>query len=800
MITDNKILEEKLTDDLIRDYAEHYYELLPYRNEETERYQSSRKIAAGDITQSEYDYITRPVTKEIEVDGHVHEITLRPPAEIKNIPIVEPGIRVLVSDVQNRPINFDATCVSESLIEEKESRLIEEINKALEVSLNQKIMAYQQQQQLIAMQEQVLAEQQDPMMMQQIQAYLSDIKVILNRESSLTSKEIEELETFYNKSFKDLKEIDVEHILKHHIETQHLRVKFSRGFRELLTCGLEAEIYKITVNEAEKNIEYDLVYAENLVYPHVEDVMFLHELPYLKEVFFMSRIEAQSFFDELGVENNPVYQYNRHNENQVFVDTDGNFVAFNNHQIGSHNLRNENVAIEKLSFKVNRKTSTGVVQDYYVAYFYEQEFVYGEEEVHVLRDPQNKSKVWHPYAGWCKQPKYSYDSLVWKTRDIQELVNILHYKKTLLIVTSGVQGMIYDLSQKPESMELNELMYYLSNGIGFIETLDGDGRPKNNAYNQFGRYDQSLTSSIQAIDYSIQMLKDLAAELTGINAIRQGTLRPNDQVGSVQLAYNQSSAATEFYFANHEKVVELALTFGANLGNYVYNDGKVFTYRNKDIVERIRLPKGRYESESYIYIKSGVKSNRDLEMIKQAMQMRMAQAPMLDELTAFTEIIEAESVNTARNILLDYANLAEQKVRAQQEQNQGMQQQIMQQQQQMEQQLAQFNAQQQQQLEMIKGQVQQQIQQIRSQTEMQKAQMSMQEEQMRSQTSLQVQQMKSQSQKYSDDMETGVEAAYLEKEYKQLDMEARLQTISMFIDQNNKAEKIDIRSKERVKD
>lgn len=800
MYAGNKILEDKLTDEQIRQFATHYYELLPYRNEETERYQNSRRIAAGDIIQSEYDYITKPVTKEIEVEGVTHEVVLRPPAEIKNIPIVEPGIRVLVSDVQHRPINFQATCVAESLIEEKESRLLQEFNKAMEVNLNQKIMAYQQKQQLIQMQTQAMQEEQDPNVIREISGYLNDLQVILNRESTLTSEEIQQLETFYTKTFKDLKELDVEHILKHHIESQNLRTKFARGFRELLTCGLEAEIYRITVNDSEGEIEYDLVYPENLVYPHIEDVMFIHELPYLKETFYLSRIEAQAFFEELGVEENPIYQYNRHDENEVFVDVNGNFISFNDHQIGSHNLQNENIAIERLCFKVNRNTKTGVVQDYYIAYFFEQEFIYGYEENNVLRDPQNKSKVWHPYAGWCKQPKYSYDSLVWKTRDIQELVNILHYKKTLLIVTSGVQGMIYDLSQKPESMELNELMYYLSNGIGFIETLDGDGRQKNNAFNQFGRFDQSLTGSIQAIDYSITMLKELAAELTGINAIRQGTLRPNDQVGSVQLAYNQSSTATEFYFANHEKVIELALTIGANLGNYVYNKGKVFTYRDKDVVQRLRIPKDRYNSESYVYIKSGVKSNRDLEMIKQAMQMRMAQAPMLDELTAFTEIIEADSVNQARNILLDYANLAEQKIRAQQEQGQAMQQQMQQQEQQLQAQLAQFQAQQEQQKEMLKAQVQQQLAQIKAQAEIQKAQMSMQEEQIKSQTDLQVQQMKSQSDKYSVDMETGVEAAYLEKEYKQINMEAKLQTISMFIERNQKAEEIRFRSKERVKD
>ena len=795
----NRIKEDYLTDDEIEMYARHYYDLLPYRNEDGEKYHQSRRIAAGDILQEEYNYITRPVTKEIELEGQIHQVELRPPAEIKNIPIVEPGIRVLVSDVQNRPINFDVNCVSEDVIEQKESMVINDFNKAIEIGLRQKLAAFNQQQQLLAMQQQALQEQQDPQLVQQINEYINEVNNILNRETALTNKELEELEVYFTKTFKDLKELDVEHILKHHIDSCNLNIKFARGFREMLTCGLEAEIYRISVNQNEEKIDYDIVYAENLVYPHVDDLMFLEELPYLKEVFYMSRVDAEMFFENIGVDN-PVDMYHHKDENAVFVDKDGQFVEFNTHQYGNNDLKNENIAIEKIMFKVNRRSNGKIIQDLYEAYFFEEEYKIGMLHQYPLRDPEDLSKVQMPYAGWCKQPKYNYDSLVWKTRDIQELVNILHYKKTLLIVTSGVQGMIYDLSQKPESMELNELMYYLSNGIGFIETLDGDGRPKNNAYNQFGKYDQSLSGSIQAIDYSIQMLKDLAAELTGINAIRQGTLRPNDQVGSVQLAYNQSSVATEFYFANHEAIVEKALSYAANLGNYIYNKGKVFTYRDRNVVQRIRLPKNRYDSNSIIYVKSGVKANKNLEMIKQAMQMRMAQAPMLDELTAFTEIIEAESVNTARNILLNYAELAEQKVRAQQEQGQAMQQQMMQQQQQVEQQLAQFNAQQQQQLEMIKGQVQQQIQQLRSQTEIQKAQMSMQEEQIKSQTALQVQQMKSQSDKYSDDMETGVEAAYLEKEYRQLDMEARLQTISMFIDQNKKAEKIDIRSKERVKD
>ena len=74
--------------------------------------------------------------------------------------------------------------------EQKESMVLNDFNKAIEIGLRQKLAAFNQQQQLLAMQQQALQEQQDPQLIQQINEYINEVNNILNRETALTNKEL----------------------------------------------------------------------------------------------------------------------------------------------------------------------------------------------------------------------------------------------------------------------------------------------------------------------------------------------------------------------------------------------------------------------------------------------------------------------------------------------------------------------------------------------------------------------------------------------------------------------------------
>lgn len=785
--TFDEIVNNYLSDDDKEMYANHFYTLL--KDGVHKDYDKNRRFASGEIIASDFDYITKPIVKEYEENGSIQRIKLNLPAKIKFIPILEPGIRVLLSDLNNRmaAMAFKAYSTSSSVADENQNRMLDDLKLALEVQIKNKVTAFQQQKQLIQQQGQAI-QQENPQMAEQIMPMLSQLDTILSRQIGLTNKELEDIEKFYKYTFKDLVEIDTEHILKWHIEDQELKILFERGFKEKLINGSDAEIYHVYVDE--NKVKYRVVYPERLQYNSIEDVIFIKDLPYCKETFSMSILDAKKFFHHKGYEIDDHTTEYGGKESQFTVNPNGEFV---NREFSQ--LDNEATDVEKLFFKVNRKVGNKVIQDLYISYFIHENLICTELEKDVIRNVEESAIVYLPYVGFTRQSKHQGDGLTDKTKDIQELINILWYKKQLLIVTSGIRGMVYDISQKPADMSMSEVIYYTALGIAPVESVNKvSGKPKNGAFNQFGTYDMGLGNSVAVIDASIESLKSLASELTGVNAIRQGTVRPTDQVGSLNLAYNQSASSSEYYFATHEKLVEQVLGFGATLGtNIYYNKGASFTYRNKDIVEKISIPKKRYKGNCKISVESGAKNVKNLSALREAMQMRVSRSPGLDELSAYTKILGSDSIKEAEMILLDFAELAEKKGAMSQQQQQQAQQQFQQQQSQLDQQL-----------EQMRGQIQAQLKEIDSKTKIQIAQIQdstkRYEIESMSKVSSENNVRTNEVKKYDIDMETAVEMEYLEKEKNELNIEAQLNTVQMFINDNSRRLELSAKSKERVKD
>ncbi|MFK7946411.1 MAG: hypothetical protein AB8G11_02385 [Saprospiraceae bacterium] len=790
------IEKENLTEEEIRKKANYLYHRLGTSN--ASNYKKHRRIASGKIIQEDFEYITRPIEKEIEENGELKTIKLELPAKMYHLPICEPGIRVLMSDLSDRndAMVFSANSISTNAYDKKANAFLDAYNLGLETQLNNRITAFQQQQQLLQLQQQAI-QSGEVKMAEEVIAQLKTVESVINRQISFSSEELENIEKFYKYKFKDLTEIDTEHIINWHIESQDLKIKLERGFKESLINGSHAELYHVSVNEASKKIEYKVIYPENLRYPLIEDYIYLHELPYISEAFHLSKEDAVKFFEDRGQNISHITELGITGSGgnaDAYVDVNGRFEKWNHESFNNNSPSEDVVTVNKMLFKVNTKKKGAIIQDLYIAYFINDKYVFGHKEEFPLRDIEEKGKVLIPYVGFVNQIKYGGDGLIEKTSDIQEAVNILFFKKMLLIITSGIKGMVYDISQMPTGMDMKEIMYYISNGIAPIQSIDKHGNPKNTAFNQFGNYDMGLSGSIQIIDSSIEFLKILASELTGVNAIRQGTLKPTDQVGSVQLAFNQSSAASEYYFKHHEKLVELMLTFGANLGNYIYyDDGVTFSYRNKDIIERIRIPKKRYKSDCYLYINSGKKDAQNLRIIKEAMQMRTQQSPEVDELTAFAKIIRTTSINDAEQILFDYTELASKKRQAAQEQNQQMMQQLKQQEVELEGRLKQMESQAKAELEQIKSIAAREIANIQSATKKYEVDNKVAIEKEKMQHSFA-------ETKYKADSERAIESAFLKKETNDTQIEAKLNMMSMFIEDANRKIELKQRSKEKIKD
>lgn len=790
----------------------------------------------GQYTDS-YDYLYQTVTKKIKDEcGNENTVTLVPPAKVRHIPIIKPMIRRLVSEEKDRPAPFAAYMTDANGTNSKEDLHIEELNQRQELILQQRLMAFQQANQLMQLKEQAAQEMagtpEGQQIAQAIQMEMAHLRSVMRRPVELTDKELAKIRHYYDYDHKDIEQVFAELCVSYHINHQHCRHIFNRNFEEKLVTGNEHYFVDWEPGMADPTIEQ--AFFENLYLPYNENVMFTSEHSWcvmrqhasLDNIVSslghgMGRKELAAIMADGGWEggNIPMAFYTPEG---IYVGEGsgaGRYPATNRGQdtytvyrvyfkvpaavrvlISPNNNRPEALPhIKRLDEEEygwysdrpeklkNKKLETRYRQDLYRAIRVGGRawLAAGKAPVQ-LRSGTHKSRVELPIIGYTSSYFYSPSSLIWETRDIQELYNILYYQQELLVVLSGVKGIMVDMSQLMNGMEPHELIYYMRQGIIPLETLDEDGNPKNNSFNQFNEFDQTISPGIQYIQLILNSLKGLASEITGVNDVRMGVVRSTDQVGTSQLAHQNSSLTTEHYFQEHELLMEMAMTRLANLCRFAYKDGKKADFVNGDkIMERMRIPPGGMKGTYRLIMKSGKKEMKMLAEMQQAARMKFQTGQMAA--SEFLSILASGSITETRKLIQDYERLA---IEAAKENRQAEGDRISQ----LEQQKAELDMRSQQMMAQVKAQ----LEEIKGGVEMAKEQASTQRKEMELSVSKQIAAEKVKAQVYDTDVEAEVEREYLEFQKLELAVNNRNHQTAMLLDTIK--EQLNSRSKEKIKD
>jgi hypothetical protein len=397
------------------------------------------------------------------------------------------------------------------------------------------------------------------------------------------------------------------------------------------------------------------------------------------------------------------------------------------------------------------------------------------------------------YIGFANNVFHKAYSPLWETKDIQELYNILHYQEELLIALSGVKGIIYDLSQIPTGMTPQELMYYMKQGLGLIETVKPNGKGVRSTFNQFATYDMTVSPAIQSLTMMKESLNQLAGEITGVTRQKTGQVMASDQVGTSQMALQQSNVVTEYYFMKTDELNELLFTRLCNIFPYSYAEGKRGMYvLGKERQEILNIQKDQLKGEFRTIVNSGSIEREIMRSAKQMAQMKFQQGSI--GASDLLDILDTNTMFEMRRMLRDYEKQV-------MERNQQMQSQQMEQQKQGQMEVEQMKMQMQQQLAQMSGQIQQQMEQLKGQVEIQKEQVKAQTAMAQVQASVQTDQQKMAIDKEKVLNEKQVEMAYLNFAYTELEVNATNQRAQMLINRAKTAmEMKSSAKKERVKD
>ena len=798
-----------------------------------ERLDYCRAMWNDELDEQRFDYLYNKVTKKVqdESSGIDDIITMEMPAKVRNIPIVRNKLQALISKEMSRPLITKVMGMTEDMANKKLTKIKDDVLDKQMAKINLKRDAQRTQQALLQQQQQLIQQMgQDPQAQQlimQMQAEMEKLQEVLNRDIVVTAKEVEAIREYYQYNHKEFEEQLASQALEEYLDSKRIRVYINDAFKELMING--EPIWYCNWEEGLPEPETRIVRPEHVWYQYNESARYLHQLDWIVEYQPLSLGQVIQMYghkltsDQLNLirtmrplmnsdqymrtnlgrfpggapwtSNNGLLDYRSNHEVDVYK-------VFWKEQVEVYALYTPNkndtpyfaekppfvrfitaAEAEELSStdakKAKLKKKGQVIKKAYRVDLWEAVRI-GESlyvDIHKAdfqyRTSDRLSDVPLPYIGHANNKFNKAYSPLWETKDIQELWNILHYQEELLIALAGVKGIIYDLSQIPNGMSPQELMYYFKQGLGLIETMTPEGKPKKTTFNQFSTYDMTVSPAIQTITMVKESLNQLVGEITGVTRQQTGQVAASDQVGTSQMALQQSNVVVEYYYQQLDELTELLCTRLTNIFPYAYAEGKKGMYiLGKERQEILNIQKGQLKGEFRTVVNAGNKEREIMQQAKQIGQLKFQQGAI--SASNLIDMLDTDTMFEMRKMLKKYEDEAMEKAQAMQsqqvEQQKQAQVEVEQMKAQMTQQVAQMSAQIEQQLVQLKGQIELQKEQVKAQNKV--AEIEQRTIEAKDKIAIDGERIKN---------EREIEMAYLEFSYKELEVNAANQRAQMLI-------------------
>jgi hypothetical protein len=257
----------------------------------------------------------------------------------------------------------------------------------------------------------------------------------------------------------------------------------------------------------------------------------------------------------------------------------------------------------------------------------------------------------------------------------------------LTLARSGGKAVVYDTSQKPNGLKLEDVFYHAKNS-GVIPINTKQEGMQVGGFNQFQQIDFTLSNSVQQLLNLKMMLENTVETLTGISRAREGFAK-SDAVGVNERSVVQSSLVTEPLFANHYRTIEMVYQQLSDLMKIAWSDGhRVSFFAGDGMVEMAKVTGDLKNADLGVFVTNSSKDRKDKDgMI--AMGQQILAGSGADGFLQMIKMVNADTAKEAETTL-------EQGLEAMKQQQQAMEeQQVQAQQQQAEatQQAAQMDAQ-----------------------------------------------------------------------------------------------------------
>jgi hypothetical protein len=264
-------------------------------------------------------------------------------------------------------------------------------------------------------------------------------------------------------------------------------------------------------------------------------------------------------------------------------------------------------------------------------------------------------------------------SIVDSLKNIQMLYNIVMYHIELSLARSGGKAVVYDTSQKPKGISLDNVFYHAKNsGVIPINTKQEGNQV--GGFNQFQQIDFTLSNSVQQLINLKMMLEATAEQLTGISRAREGFTK-SDAVGVNERSVMQSSLITQPLIANHVRTMDMVMNQLADLMKIAWGDGKrVAHFMGEAGAKMMKVTSEIKNSDYAIYVKNTSKDKRDKEKIE-ALGQQVLSGAGAEGFLQMIKVMNSVNAKDAEVLLEQGLDAIRESQQAQQQQAMEMQQQ-----------------------------------------------------------------------------------------------------------------------------
>ncbi len=632
----------------------------------------------GKIDPKKFDYLTK-----------IGEFSL--PSKARHVSIQRPPCNLLISQQSRRPFVSSVKVADNDSIEEKFKNKFTAMIKRVEMKIQTHKMAFEVQYKQLLQKEEQIKEMlnQEPQNQEQaeqimqlrqqlpaIETQIQTLKDEFQRRIILSDDEIRKVREYLDYEYKEVKELLAQKGMIYIRNFYNLQRKRVNYFQDKIVTG--KGYYYVDFIDGSDQLIFDNIDSMQLSFPSIPGIEFVEDGPW---VMIEDWISYSQVIDEYGGSKklnekalkkldyykdfSPSNNVGRQNANVY----SGNVVhgqgisrkriwwksprygyvklSPNKHKKGTY-FRHfiDDDKVHEVKPKNGEKYEKYYINDVFCATVIANDIVIeGGRIEKPLRRMDNYSTVELPVVGRAHSSHHDEPySLIWNTKDIQELYNIVNIHREYYLAASGVKGQVVDLSQKPGTMSVEEWRMHKKTGNLYIETRDKAGRKMDTHFNQWTDYDDTVSPAIQFLEGIMLSLKDACKETMGVTRQRMGQTVNADQVGTSEMARDQSALITEILYYESDYVEARALRRALNLmAQKKWKDGALFQITNPDLTsEIVKIPKNLLNVSEYdIHVLNNSDQERDMMEIKQLSLQNMGKNGL-----EFRNIIEMYNIDS----------------------------------------------------------------------------------------------------------------------------------------------------------